>query len=348
MGPDGKRTSERGVVMMTRSRLGSARWAVAAAGLLLVIGCASDPLPPPMAAVAKPGVPAPAPTPAAPAVEPLPADLGGWDYLAHKLVADGVPQREVATVFTDPRMPAFDGLLFNPYPREPKARYRHFLETASIARARSCHAQNAQALAAAERAHGVPAGVVAAILHVETACGRNTGSSVILHRLARLAMANEPANLERNFERQRAQGPRGAAEAAVRERARYLEDLFYPEVRASFEVAHRLGVDPLAIEGSYGGAFGLPQFLPTSYLRHGADGDGDGVIDLHVEADAIASCARYLAAYGWRDGLTRSERRQVIWHYNRSDAYIDTVLALAEKLDPSLGKVRVAQAALPR
>ena len=116
-------------------------------------------------------------------------------------------------------------------------------------------------------------------------------------------------------------------------RARYLEDTFYPEVRAVFELSDRLGVDPLELRGSGSGAFGYPQFLPTSYLRFGMDGSGDGRVDLFDIGDASASCANYLAAQGWRKGLTDKQRRAVIWRYNRSDAYVSTVLALARSLD---------------
>jgi membrane-bound lytic murein transglycosylase B len=174
---------------------------------------------------------------------------------------------------------------------------------------------------------------VTAILHVETGCGRNTGSSPLAYRLARLAMANEPANLERNMERLAGYDASPDLIRQVKERARYLEDTFYPEVRAVFELSDRLAVDPLELRGSGSGAFGYPQFLPTSYLRFGRDGSGDGRVDLFDIDDASASCANYLAAQGWRKGLTEKERRSVIWRYNRSDAYVSTVLALARSLD---------------
>jgi membrane-bound lytic murein transglycosylase B len=49
-------------------------------------------------------------------------------------------------------------------------------------------------------------------------------------------------------------------------------------------------------------------------------------------ADAAASCARYLAQQGWHAGLSTAEKRRVIWQYNRSNAYIDTILALDSRL----------------
>jgi membrane-bound lytic murein transglycosylase B len=269
----------------------------------------------------------------------------GWEYLVEKLVADGVDRRRVLRAFSDPRVEPFTGLEFGLRPREPSSLYRGFTRPASIALARRCRATHDPALRAAEREHGVPASVVAAIIHIESGCGRNTGSEVVLWRLARLAMANEPANLHDNI-RRHAIGARSpdSVERLTRERAQYLEDTFYPEVLATFQIADKLDIDPLGIRGSGSGAFGMPQFLPRSYLSYAVDGNGDGRITLYDADDAIASCANYLAAHGWRPGLSRAERRRVIWHYNRSDAYIDAVLALAERLDGPVPRTQTAKA----
>jgi membrane-bound lytic murein transglycosylase B len=263
------------------------------------------------------------------------ADERGWTFLRNRLIADGVDRDRVVRAFDDPRMPAFSGLDFSPErPREPRSMYRRFLRPSGVARARRCRARYAGAFEGAERITNVPANVLAAILFVETECGCNTGSHLVLHRVARLAMANEPENLQRNLARFTA----GSGvldrliESRLRERARHLEETFYPEVRATFGVAERLRLNPLDLRGSLSGAFGYPQFLPSSFLRHGTDGDGNGVVSLYDPADAAASAASYLAFHGWRPGVTRTQRRAVLWQYNRSQAYIDTVLALAERL----------------
>ncbi|HVM95073.1 MAG TPA: lytic murein transglycosylase [Candidatus Acidoferrales bacterium] len=262
------------------------------------------------------------------------ADASGWSYLIDRLIADGISPVQVRQTFDDPRLPAFDGLEFAPERRhESKNMYRRFLKPASAAAARRCRQENAAELEAAERREGVPANVIAAILYVETGCGRNTGSHRIFYRLARLAMADEPQNFRQNLRRVCDEGSSDDLEAKMRARARYLDETFYPEVRACFEVAHRLGVAPLDLRGSISGAFGYPQFLPTSYLRHGVDADHDGRVSLTDPADAAASCARYLASNGWQAGMSQKQRRQVIWTYNRSDAYIDTVLTLAARID---------------
>lgn len=276
-------------------------------------------------------------------------DDKGYGWLIDKLEADGVPRSRSLPVFSDDRFDAFDGLYFSISPREPHTMYRGHLSAMSIRRARACMDAHSEAFRGAERAHGVPASVVAAIVSVESACNRNTGSSIILPRLARLAMANEPRNLAVNVARY-TEGM-SAAQAddiarRVRARGQRLEDMFYPEVLATFTIAQRTGIHPLSIRGSGSGAFGMPQFLPTSYLNHGVDGNGDGVVSLYDPDDAIYSCAKYLSAHGWKPGIDHEAQRRVIWDYNHSDAYIDTVLALAGRIaDPD---APVVEAAAPR
>jgi len=157
----------------------------------------------------------------------------------------------------------------------------------------------------------------------------------VLYRLARLAMANEPANVNHNINRHsRGATGRGRQEivARTRERGKYLEGTFYPEVHAAFTIAKRLRIDPLEIRGSGAGAFGLPQFLPTNYLKFGVDADGNGRVSLFDPDDAISSCANYLKGHGWRPGLSRRDKRKVIWNYNHSEPYVDAVLGLTDRL----------------
>ena len=263
------------------------------------------------------------------------ADDRGWSYLIEKLAADGVDRQRVVSVFADWRVEPFTGLEFSADPpQERRARYRRFLRPKGIKAARRCRARYAGAFETAERAHGVSADVLAAILFIESSCGRSTGSQLVFTRLARLSMTNEPDNVRRNLARFAAADAwvEPETEAKVRARARYLEETFYPEVRALFEVADRMGVDPLDIHGSGSGAFGAVQFLPTRYLRYGVDADGDGRVSLDDTADAVASCARYFEGHGWRPGLSTVERRAAVWQYNRSSAYVDTVLALAARI----------------
>jgi membrane-bound lytic murein transglycosylase B len=123
----------------------------------------------------------------------------------------------------------------------------------------------------AQTQFGVPAEVILGILGVETAYGKNTGSFRVVDVLATIAF----------------DGPRR-------------QDYFRDELKEFLLLAHERGMDPLAFKGSYAGAVGLPQFMPSSYRKLAVDFDDDGAIDLmRSPADAIGSIASYLRSYGW-------------------------------------------------
>jgi membrane-bound lytic murein transglycosylase B len=91
--------------------------------------------------------------------------------------------------------------------------------------------------------------------------------------------------------------------------------------------------DPLRPMGSYAGAVGLVQFMPTSIQRFGVDGDGDGRIDLEGWPDAVASAASYLKGHGWKLGqplVPGGPNAKALWGYNPSSHYVKVVTELSE------------------
>jgi len=134
--------------------------------------------------------------------------------------------------------------------------------------------ENATALTRAERQFGVPAEVIAAIIGVETIYGRNTGNFRIIDVLLTLAFVD---------------GRR--------------PELYRDELEAFLLWTRESGVDPLEPRGSYAGAIGLPQFMPSSIRRWAVDFDGSGRLDLRASTvDAIGSVANFLAGHGWQTG----------------------------------------------
>jgi membrane-bound lytic murein transglycosylase B len=154
-------------------------------------------------------------------------------------------------------------------------RYRaKFLTNVRIAAGVRYWDMHEEYLRRAEAEFGVPAEVVLGILGVETAFGRNTGSFRVVDSLATIAF----------------DGPR---------RQEYFRD----ELKELLLLARDMSIDPLEIKGSYAGAMGLPQFMPSSYRRYAVDFDHDEVTDIiGSPADAIGSVASYLKAYGWKSG----------------------------------------------
>lgn len=140
---------------------------------------------------------------------------------------------------------------------------------------------NRQALARAEREFGVPAEIVVGIIGVETIYGRQMGDFRVLDALATLTFDFPESH------------PRRA------ERTQY----FRGELEHLLAWHARAGTDPREPVGSYAGAQGLPQFMPSSIAQWAIDYDGDGRIDLaRSSADTIGSVANYFKGYGWIPG----------------------------------------------
>lgn len=142
--------------------------------------------------------------------------------------------------------------------------------------------RNAKTLERAEQETGVPASIVVGILGVETIYGKRMGKFRVLDALATLAF-DFPAS-----------HPKAPARAAY----------FLQELEDFLIWCQSSGRDPLTVRGSYAGAMGMAQFMPSSWRKYAVDFDADGQIDLfNNSADAIGSVAHYLAAFGWKKGM---------------------------------------------
>lgn len=128
----------------------------------------------------------------------------------------------------------------------------------------------------AEKTYGVPANIIAGILGVETIYGRQTGTFRVLDVLTTLSL---------DF-------PKGRSDRS---------SFFKNELGQFLKLCQERQITPDSMLGSYAGAVGLPQFMPSSIRRFGVDFDGDGQIDLiNSPSDAIGSVAHYLAEHGWQ------------------------------------------------
>ncbi len=159
----------------------------------------------------------------------------------------------------------------------------------------------------AEHAYGVPAEIIVGIIGVETIYGQQTGTFNVIDALATLAF-DFPAR-----------HPRAAERSAF----------FKGELEQLLALSQRTGTDPHAWRGSYAGAMGMPQFMPSSWVRYAVDFDGDGRVDLFASpADVIGSVANYFKAFGWTPGMPST-------YPVRLDAGADMETLLAPDILPS-------------
>jgi membrane-bound lytic murein transglycosylase B len=253
----------------------------------------------------------------------------GWGHLAEKLQKDGIGDAEIEAAFQDRRMPAFDHVSFKLHPAEHPSIYRRYFSQTSVTHVRQFIRSHQDILGKAYARYGVGPGVIASILYIETAYGYNTGSDIVFNRLCRIANIADKENLEWNLQKLKGEDSK-TTRFDVEERAKYLEKTFYPEVLALFEMRRRFKLDMLSLRGSVSGAFGIPQFLPSTYLKFGIDGNNNGVISLYELDDAVLSVAYFLNSFGWSESIQHPAKREIIWHYNKSAPYIEAVLFLAE------------------
>jgi len=159
------------------------------------------------------------------------------------------------------------------------AYHARFVEPVRLKAGAAFWAANEAWLRRAEERYGVPPEIIVGIVGVETIYGQQMGGFRIIDALATLSF---------DFP------------AGRRDRSAFFRD----ELENYLVLCKQQRVDPLSWRGSYAGAIGMPQFMPSSVLKHAVDFDGDGHIDLHQDAaDVIGSVANFLANHGWQRGL---------------------------------------------
>lgn len=147
------------------------------------------------------------------------------------------------------------------------------ITTERVARGRELIRENQGLLQRFKDRYGISPGILAAVWGIETRYGSNLGTFNLIEALANLAY----------------EGPR--------------TDYGRTQLIAALKIAQEQHIDPARMTGSWAGAFGQTQFIPTTFLKYAVDGDGDGRIDLwNSPADALASTANYLDQSGWRAG----------------------------------------------
>jgi len=147
------------------------------------------------------------------------------------------------------------------------------ISPARVARGKALLHEHAAALAKVERHSGVPASLLVALWGMESDFGRNAGSLPLLPSLISMAYKS----------------PR--------------HGMFRKEVFAALQIPGRTKQDLTNLKGSWAGATGQCQFMPSNVLKHARDGDGDGVIDIWgTPADVFASTANFMRALGYQSG----------------------------------------------
>ena len=208
-------------------------------------------------------------------------------FIAEMVERHGFVGRELRKLFSRARYQPAIIRAMTPPPEAPVKSWQAyralFVSRDRIEAGARFRARHGGALDRAAQEFGVSPEIIVAILGIETVYGRNMGAYRVIDALATLAF---------DFPRR--------------------SEFFRSELESFLLHARETGIDVFAAQGSYAGAFGIPQFMPGSYRRFAVDYDGDGLRDLNTSpVDAIGSVANFLKAHGWEAGRPVAARALV-------------------------------------
>lgn len=247
--------------------------------LPLVLAACATQVPSPPAPSVTPGTdPLPPPLPSLPLAEAKAA------FVRDTVAKYGVDAAYIETVLAKAQLrEAIIAAMSRPAEAKPWRDYRPiFITQARIDGGKAFLATHRDALARVEAQYGVPAEIIVSIIGVETSFGANMGKYPVVDALYTLAFAyprsGDPAKADRENRR---------------------EAFFRGELAQLFALGKETGMDITALTGSYAGAMGWGQFMPSSYREYAVDGNGDGKRDLFTSTDDVfASIANYFVKKG--------------------------------------------------
>jgi membrane-bound lytic murein transglycosylase B len=191
--------------------------------------------------------------------------------------------------------------------------------------------ERAVVLSAVEKRFGTSPRIITAILTIESRLGTHPMSYGVVNAYANLAFMLDPGYWKEVQDRYAAVYPQLLEEATIA-RAKRKAKWAAGELAYLVHIANHLNIDPLSISGSFAGAMGPAQFIPSSFWIFGIDADGDGTASPFNMTDANLSMGNYLRKYGWREDASLEQKRKAIWYYNHSDVYVNTVMMIYEQL----------------
>lgn len=241
----------------------------------------------------------------APAGEPYanrPEVMAQIDDIAQRRSLDPAWVRQV---LADARHVPQIAKLVAPAPRGTAKNWRvyraRFIEPIRIQAGVKFWLANRATLQRAEQEYGVPADIIVGIIGVESIYGQQTGNFRVIDALATLSFDFPTSH------------PRAAERTA----------LFKAELEQFLTLHQRAGTDPSSTRGSFAGAIGMPQFLPSSWIKYAVDFDGDGKIDLqNSAADVIGSVANYFKAFNWQRAMPTHFPMQLDASHPQRDALV--------------------------
>lgn len=259
------------------------------------------------------------------------ADNNFFDTLKEKLVSDGFKKSEIQKIYSSPNISFdVDGVSLFFIHNEGSLDYEQFVSNYAIWRAKNYLKKHRHDFSRVSRESGVDKTVITAIMLVETGLGTYTGNRSVINTLSTMAALSD-LNVRMKLLKS-IKDERRLPLDKYHDKADSKSAWAYNELKAFLKYVKRENLDPHNINGSYAGAMGYAQFMPSNVISLAKDGNRDGKIDLFNHSDAIASVANYLKHHGWHSEIDRQGAEEVLYAYNHSEYYVDILLKISELL----------------
>ena len=252
-------------------------------------------------------------------------------YLISILAGERFEPSFLHGVFNDQRLKKFPvAVAKNVHNKENQRDYNGFYSAYSFMIAKQFQKKWRTLLKNASETFNVDQEVLVAILLVETGLGNVLGRYPVISVFSSILVEYKQTH-EQYSKRAYLSSEQSYKIRRLTEKAQWARK----ELIALLTIVEETEINPFQLRGSFAGAFGIPQFLPSSYVKWGVDSDQNGSVNLFLVPDAVYSTANYLKAHGWKKGLYRESNKDVIYKYNKSEIYVDTVLNIARKIKAS-------------
>ena len=251
--------------------------------------------------------------------------------LQESLIKEGFDKNTIIGLYNNPKVyfETRKASLFLMH-REAVLNYDQFSSPENIQKSRNYMTRHKTDLLRAEKQYGVNKEIITAIILIETKLGDRLGGPSVLNMLSTVTSLKDP-NV-RDIFWDKISKSTDFTKTKFQKWAERKSKWAYNELKAFLIYTTREKMDPVRIYGSYAGAMGIAQFMPSNILTFAKDGNNDGRVDLFNHSDAITSIASYLKHYGWHSGIKGKRAVNVIYRYNHSRPYADAVLKVAALL----------------
>ncbi len=212
----------------------------------------------------------------------------------------------------------------------PAQVYEALLTPERLGEAKAFYDANGPLLKQVQDRYGVPPTATVGLLTVETRAGKFLGNDLAINNLASMAASTSYDKVAQVFAGETVSAKH---RAWLDEKAQSQAAWALTELKALFTYARQNGLDPVAMPGSIYGAIGISQFMPSSLLRFGVDGNNDGKVDIFEVTDAVHSMGNYLRAHGFTGNMDdEATLRDSLFRYNHSDVYVNTIMSISHYL----------------